>query len=73
MSTPGMRTRWTRALRATALAAVLGVAALVVPDSAVKPTEMELVKLRTATGVDAGARRGVDPGRRAPTPGRART
>ncbi len=34
------------------LAAVLAVAALVVPDSAVKPTQMELVKINRATGVD---------------------
>lgn len=50
----GRTTRWTRALRAGALATVLAVAALVVPDSAVKPTEIELVKLRSAQGVDAG-------------------
>lgn len=43
-----------RAVRLTALAVVLAIAALVVPDSAVRPTEIELVKLRTAQGVDAG-------------------
>lgn len=47
-------TRMTRVLRATVLVAVLALVALVVPDSAVKPTEIELVKLRTAQGVDAG-------------------
>ncbi len=50
----GRTTRWTRALRAGVLATVLAVAALVVPDSAVKPTEIELVKLHSAQGVDAG-------------------
>jgi LCP family protein required for cell wall assembly len=38
--------------RLVTLAVVLAVAALVVPDSAVKPTEMELVKLDRAAGVD---------------------
>ena len=47
-------TTWARALRTGALALVLAVAALVVPDSAVRPTEIELVKLRSAAGVDAG-------------------
>ncbi len=42
---------WLR--RVLVLGLVLGVAALVVPDSAVKPTQMELVKLERATGVDA--------------------
>ncbi len=42
---------WLR--RVLVLGLVLGVAALVVPDSAVKPTQMELVKLQRATGVDA--------------------
>lgn len=42
---------WLR--RVLVLGVVLGVAALVVPDSAVKPTQMELVKLQRATGVDA--------------------
>ena len=41
-----------RSLRAVALGLVLATAAVVVPDSAVKPTEMSLVKLRTAQGVD---------------------
>jgi len=35
------------------LAAILTVAAFVVPDSAVKPTQIELVKIQRATGVDA--------------------
>ncbi len=43
-----------RSLRAVALGLVLATAAVVVPDSAVKPTEMSLVKLRTAQGVDSG-------------------
>jgi LCP family protein required for cell wall assembly len=43
-----------RVLRAAVLAAVLAVAAFVVPDSAVEPADVELVKLRTAHGVDAG-------------------
>ena len=38
--------------RVVTLAAVLAVAAVVVPDSAVKPTQMELVKINRATGVD---------------------
>jgi LCP family protein required for cell wall assembly len=50
----GTMTRWSRAFRAGALATVLAVAALVVPNSAVQPTEIELVKLRSAQGVDAG-------------------
>jgi LCP family protein required for cell wall assembly len=40
--------------RIVTLAVVLGVAALVIPDSAVKPTEMELVKIQRAAGVDTG-------------------
>lgn len=43
-----------KALRGVVLALVLGTAVFVVPDSAVRPTEIELVKLRTAEGVDAG-------------------
>jgi LCP family protein required for cell wall assembly len=43
------RLRWVR--RLVTLAAVLAVAAVVVPDSAVKPTQMELVKINRATGV----------------------
>jgi len=41
------------------LAVVLAVAALIVPDSAVKPTEVALVKLDQASGVDAAL--GHDP------------
>ena len=44
------RLRWVR--RLVTLAAVLAVAAVVVPDSAVQPTQMELVKINRATGVD---------------------
>ena len=44
-----------KVLRTTALVAVLAVAGLVVPDSAVHPTDVALVKLRQAEGVDAGA------------------
>lgn len=40
-------------LRVTALAAVLAVFGLVVPDSAVHPTDLALVKLKQAEGVDA--------------------
>ena len=46
--------RWVRVVRTTVLALVLATLALVVPDSAVKPTEIALVKLRGAQGVDAG-------------------
>ena len=42
--------RWVR--RLVTLAAVLTVAAVVVPDSTVKPTQMELVKINRATGLD---------------------
>jgi LCP family protein required for cell wall assembly len=41
---------WLR--RIVTLAVILTVAALVIPDSAVKPTEMELVKVQHASGVD---------------------
>jgi LCP family protein required for cell wall assembly len=43
-----------RVVRVVALAAVLAVAGLVVPDSAVRPADVALVKVRTAEGVDAG-------------------
>ena len=43
-----------RLLRALVLAGVLATAALVVPNSSVQPSDVELVKLRTAEGVDAG-------------------
>lgn len=42
----------TRLLRLVTLAAVLALAALVVPDSAVRSTEVELVKVHRASGVD---------------------
>ena len=44
--------RYPRALRALTLGCVLTLAALVVPTSSVKPTEIELIKLQRATGVD---------------------
>jgi len=47
-----MKTRLSWLKRIVTLAVVLAVAALVVPDSAVKPTQMELVKLEHAAGVD---------------------
>ena len=47
-----MTRRYPRAMRATAIAAVLAVATLVVPDSAVKSTEAELVRIQRAEGVD---------------------
>jgi LCP family protein required for cell wall assembly len=50
MSVVTTHNRWVR--RVATLAVVLAVAALVVPDSAVKPTEIELVKVNRATGVD---------------------
>jgi LCP family protein required for cell wall assembly len=65
--------RWSRALRTSILAAVLAVAALVVPNSGVAPTYFSLVKYEHAEGVDldpdviwilavgSDARRGQDP------------
>ena len=50
MSAP--RTRLVRALRLVTLGLVLAVAAVVVPDSAVKSTEVDLVKVHRAEGVD---------------------
>ena len=48
-----MKSRRLRGLRRLAtLAVVLVLAAVLVPDSAVKPTQMTLVKLHRATGVD---------------------
>lgn len=41
-----------RTVRVAALAVVLGVVALVVPDSAVRPTDTSLVKVQRAQGVD---------------------
>jgi polyisoprenyl-teichoic acid--peptidoglycan teichoic acid transferase len=46
------RARLVRALRLVALGLVLAVAAVVVPDSAVKSTEIDLVKVHRAEGVD---------------------
>jgi LCP family protein required for cell wall assembly len=46
--------RLRRLLHTAALGAVLAVAALVVPDSGVAPTDAALVKLDHATGVDVG-------------------
>jgi LCP family protein required for cell wall assembly len=40
--------------RVAALAMVLGLAAVVVPDSAVGPTEVSLVRIRHGAGLDAG-------------------
>ena len=48
----GRTGRISRALRLAAVGAVLAVAGLVVPDSAVKSTEIELVKVDRADGVD---------------------
>jgi len=65
--------RWNRALRSGVLAAVLAVAAVVVPNSGVAPTYFSLVKFEHAEGVDtepdviwilavgSDARRGQDP------------
>jgi LCP family protein required for cell wall assembly len=47
-------TRLSRSLRAVTLAAVLAVAALVVPDSSVEPTGVELVRVKRAGGVSVG-------------------
>ncbi len=44
--------RWVRALRLALLAGVLAVVGLVVPDSTVAPTEVALVKVKRAQGVD---------------------
>jgi polyisoprenyl-teichoic acid--peptidoglycan teichoic acid transferase len=48
-------TKFRRLLRPVALTVVLAMAALVIPNSAVQPTDAALVKLHTAEGVDAGA------------------
>jgi LCP family protein required for cell wall assembly len=50
MSAP--RTRLSRTLRVLTLGLVLAVAAVAVPDSAVKSTEINLVKVHRAAGVD---------------------
>jgi polyisoprenyl-teichoic acid--peptidoglycan teichoic acid transferase len=47
-----MRNRLRRVLRLSTIGLVLAVAAFVVPDSAVKTTEVELVKVNRADGVD---------------------
>jgi polyisoprenyl-teichoic acid--peptidoglycan teichoic acid transferase len=47
-------TRFRRLLRPVVLTLVLASAALVIPNSAVQPTDAALVKLHTAEGVDAG-------------------
>jgi LCP family protein required for cell wall assembly len=47
-----MARRFPRAMRAATVAAVLAVAALVVPSSAVQRTDIELVKINRAEGVD---------------------
>jgi polyisoprenyl-teichoic acid--peptidoglycan teichoic acid transferase len=52
MSAARTRTRLSRSLRLVVLGLVLAVAAVVVPDSAVKSTELELVKVHRAAGVD---------------------
>src|SRR3954453_12858554 len=44
--------RWRRTLRLVTVGLVLAIAALVVPDSAVKTTEVALVKVEQANGVD---------------------
>ncbi|MDP3891177.1 LCP family protein [Nocardioides sp.] len=43
---------WSRVIRTAALGLVLGLVALVVPDSAVTPAQMSLVKMQRAQGVD---------------------
>ncbi|WP_240641567.1 LCP family protein [Nocardioides ferulae] len=48
----GMGRRWRRAARVATVGAVLAVAGLVVPDSTVAPTDVTLVKLEHASGVD---------------------
>jgi LCP family protein required for cell wall assembly len=47
-----VRTKFPRVLRVVTLGVVLALAAFVVPDSAVKPTEIALVKVHRASGVD---------------------
>jgi LCP family protein required for cell wall assembly len=47
-----VRRKYPRRLRLATLGVVLALAALVVPSSAVKPTEIALVKLHRASGVD---------------------
>ncbi|MFC4783773.1 LCP family protein [Nocardioides sp. MAHUQ-72] len=52
MNAARTRSRATRALHLLVLGLVLAVAALVVPDSAVKSTEVTLVKVRQGSGTD---------------------
>ena len=59
-----MRRRIGRITKLVTLALVLGVVALTVPDSAVKPTEMTLVKVDDAQATAHRARRDLHPGRR---------
>jgi LCP family protein required for cell wall assembly len=47
-------TRFSRSLRAVTLAVVLGISALVVPDSDVESTGVELVRVKRAGGVSVG-------------------
>ena len=49
----GWRAGWRRWLRVAVLALVLGLAGLVVPDSAVKPTDVSLVRIRHGSALDA--------------------
>ncbi|GEP37937.1 hypothetical protein NPS01_16000 [Nocardioides psychrotolerans] len=51
------RDRFSRGLRATVLGCVLAVAALVVPDSTVATTQVELVKIERAQGIDLDPQR----------------
>lgn len=46
------RTRFSRVVSTTALGLILAVSALVVPDSAVHPTQLSLVKVHRASAVD---------------------
>lgn len=46
------RPRWRRAVRATALGAVLALTAVVVPEGSVAPTQAALVKFQQGKGVD---------------------
>ena len=47
-------TRFSRTLRVLTLAFVLAACALVVPDSAVESTDVELVRVKRAGGVSVG-------------------
>ena len=49
-----MRRRIARATRLATLALVLGVVALTIPDSAVKPTEITLVKIHDGQATAIG-------------------